>query len=94
MKEKETSKRSMKERRKRSKERKKQTKDSCWMDELNFTKVLLGNVLKTMKCLINDTHDTFYLYYMVKDHLDNERGNTLPPPFADMFFICTTQQRR
>ena len=65
--------------------------------ETNIGKEMEGNVL------FNDALNTFYLQlygirHMVKDHLDSERGNPLPPHgllFSNDSkgsFICTIPQ--
>ena len=73
----------------------------------NRSTVYLGMnqpTLQQRKFLFNDVLNTFYLRlygvgHMVKDHLDSERGNLLPPLHQLLFpinskgsFICTISQ--
>ena len=75
---------------------------------LRFLKIVIFKIIlrlrKEENVLFNETLNTFYLrlygvVHIVKDHLDSERGNLIPPhglrfPISsNCSFICTIPQK-
>ena len=61
-----------------------QTNCKCWCLLMRYLRMRCSSMVQEGNISFNDALNTFYLWlygvgHMVKDHLDNERGNPLPP---------------